>query len=276
MDLPPDFHIEFAILNMHVWFILRRLKVFNNKKSEMMSKALQHAFRRYCQIEVNKIHLKKKNDFIKDLEYFCDLNRQNYEKHFYNNPKTSSNPYYKIDALMWSTIFFEKVERYSDRVYIMSEYMVKHFNYINHLSQEDLERGQVDFDVYRNSLDFTSKIKEINPPLTEEEFEAELNSDKPVKAFFYNYDDPDHEMPIDIEMRRPVNWRYELMMAKIGRTANKFYSIDTYDYYNDREEKEEEKKKREDKYVWTDKSDRDLMDFLAEKYDKVKPYDKTK
>ncbi len=62
--------------------------------------------------EVTHIHLKKKNDFTGNLNYFKNLNQNLFEKHFFSNPKTSQNPYYKIDALVWSAIFFEKVERY--------------------------------------------------------------------------------------------------------------------------------------------------------------------
>lgn len=265
MDLPPDFHIEFAILNMHVWMVLRRLQKFNNRKSELMIKVLQQTFERHTDFEVSKIHLKKKNDFIKDLIYFCDLNRQNYEKHFYGNFKTSQNPYFKIDSLVWSTIFYEKVERYSDRVYLMSEYLIKHFRYIQTLSLEDIESGQIDFDIYRNSLNFKQKIQEFNPPLSQEEFDAELSNSNPIKKFFYNYDDPEHVMPIDIEKDRVINKRLERMLTKLELLALKFETLDNYDYFNDREEKEEAKLLRQKKYAWRGSLDKDLDDFMGEK-----------
>lgn len=41
-------------------------------------------------------------------------NRVIFEKHLCKNPKTKDNHYLKIDALVWSTIFFEKVPRYSN------------------------------------------------------------------------------------------------------------------------------------------------------------------
>lgn len=276
MDLPPDFHIEFAILNMHVWMIIRRLQKFNTRKSQLMIAVLQQTFVRHTDFEVSRIHLKKKNDFIKDLNYFCDLNRQNYEKHFFSNFKTSQNPYFKIDALVWSTLFYEKVERYSERVYLLSEYMIKHFRYINSLSLEEIEAGQIDFDIYRNSLNFKQKIQEVNPPLSQEEFEAELNSSNPIKKFFYNYDDPEHVMPIDIEKNRAINRRYEIIMGKLSRLALKFDTLDNYDFFNDRDEKEEEKQKREKKYAWRSSRNEDLIDFMEEKLDKVRAYEKNK
>ncbi len=276
MDLPPDFHIEFAILNMHVWMIVRRLKKFNSRKAELMIKVLEQTFERHSMIEVSRIHLKKKNDFIKDLNYFCMLNRENFEKHFFSNFKTSQNPYFKIDAMVWSTIFFEKVERYSDRVYLMSEYLVKHFRYINSLSLEEIESGQIDLDIYRNSLNFKQKIQEINPPLTQEEFDAELNNSNPIKKFFYNFDDPDHVMPIDIEKNRVLNRRLENVIAKLDKLTLKFDTLDNYDYFNEREEKNEEKQKRQKKYAWKGSLNQDLTDFMEEKLDKVRAFEKNK
>ena len=40
--------------------------------------------------------------------------------HFYGYKETKADPYKQIDALVWSIIFLEKVERYSDEVYRMS------------------------------------------------------------------------------------------------------------------------------------------------------------
>lgn len=49
-------------------------------------------------------------------------NRMAFDRHF--NNLYIEDPYQKIDALVWSSIFFEKVERYSDEVYLMSEYFI--------------------------------------------------------------------------------------------------------------------------------------------------------
>src|SRR3990167_666111 len=211
MGIPPDFHIEYAVCNMHVWMILRRLQQIPGKEAELMAQCLKGAFDQYNLSEVGKIHLKKKGDFIKDLTFFSELNIQAFERHFFSVPKTSQNPYYKIDSLLWSTVFFEKVERYSDQVYLMSEYLIKHFQYIQSLSMEDLGRAQLDFDVYRISIDYKSKIQEVNPPLTEEEFEAELNNSNKIKSFFYNYDDPNYVMPLEAELTNTINRRLDTL-----------------------------------------------------------------
>jgi len=71
-----------------------------------------------------EIFLKSKNDFIKEIESFLRLNRNTYDYHFKTNPQTRTNNDYKLDALAWSTIFQEKVDRYSPEVFLMAEYMV--------------------------------------------------------------------------------------------------------------------------------------------------------
>ena len=50
--------------------------------------------------------------------------RSAFDFHFFVQPKSVENPYYKLDALVWSEIFQEKVPRYSDKVYKMAEYIV--------------------------------------------------------------------------------------------------------------------------------------------------------
>lgn len=215
-----------------------------------MEKCLTHQFDLFVAQEVNDIHIKKKGDFIQNLKYFKDMNQNLFEKHFYSDPKTSQNPYYKIDALVWSVIYFEKVERYSDQVYLLSEYFIQHFRYLNTLSLEDFMGGQIDFDVYRNSLDFKEKVQTFNRPLSEAEFEAELESPNPVKSFYYNYDEPGLEMPIDAERRNIVDHRFDKLGDRLIYTVKKFNSLDTYDFYNEREEKEKEIEKRSKKYAW--------------------------
>jgi len=276
LDLPPDFHIEFAIFNFHVWLIVRRLQREKSKKAELMWKCLLRSFERYTQREIMKIHLRKKNDFVKDINYFAEMNRNTFEKHFYSNYKTAQNPYYKVDALVWSTIFYEKVERYSDRVYLMAEYCVAHFRYINTLSVDEIYASQIDFDLYRNSLDFKEKIQEVNPPLTEEEFEEELNSENKIKSFFYNYDDPSYQMPIDMDKKKAVDRRLVNLMLKVDRTVRKFDTMETYDFYSDREEREKEAKRKEKKYPWVNSKDRDLEMYLSGKTERDEAYSRNK
>ncbi len=53
---------------------------------------------------MNQIHLKKKNDFVKDVNHFMLNIRQFLNKHFNQNEITKNNNYIKIDALVWRYI----------------------------------------------------------------------------------------------------------------------------------------------------------------------------
>lgn len=113
--------------------------------------------------------------------------RRNYDFHFFINAKSVDNPYYKLDALVWSCIFHEKVPRYSDKVYRMCEYFVQHYNYLKSLSFVDIEQGNIDWCAYRVPFNFKDKVIKVNPPLSEEEFEKEYASPYKVKKFHYNF-----------------------------------------------------------------------------------------
>ena len=88
---------------------------------------------------------------------------------------------------MWSCIYHEKVPRYSDKVYKMSEYFASHFQYIKSLSYSDLEKSIIDWSAYRVPFNYREKLVKVNPPISPEEFEKELNSLYKVKKFHYNF-----------------------------------------------------------------------------------------
>jgi hypothetical protein len=64
--------------------------------------------------EMEDVDVLKKAKKIEDLDSFMFQQRRNYDFHFYLNGKSVDNPYYKLDALVWSSVFHEKVPRYSD------------------------------------------------------------------------------------------------------------------------------------------------------------------
>jgi hypothetical protein len=76
----------------------------------------------------------RKNKKLESIENYLFAIRRNFDFHFFINGKSAENNYFKLDALVWSCIFHEKVPRYSDKVYKMAEYFKQHFDYINTLS----------------------------------------------------------------------------------------------------------------------------------------------
>lgn len=69
---------------------------------------------KHTETQVGKIHLRKKNELIRDIEAYLKSGRDYMEHHFNRNPETIKNNYFKLDALVWSIVYFEKVPRYSE------------------------------------------------------------------------------------------------------------------------------------------------------------------
>jgi len=255
LNIPPDFHIEHSISNLHIWLMLDRLKKLDTVESKFMAKQIDYEFKKVTLEKANQIHLRKKNDFINDVNHFMLNNRIAYDKHFNKNPKTSLRPYYKLDALVWSTIFFEKVPRYSEIVYMMSEYIMQHYEYLANESFENFMYSNIQWDVYRIPVNYKDTLQAINPPLTDEELDAEIKSDNKIKKHFYSYDDPEYELPINTEVNNVVKRRFENIHYKIFETLRKYNSMETYDFYSEREEKEQEESKSKEKYaIWKTKN----------------------
>lgn len=167
-------------------------------------------------------------------------NRKAYDTHF--NKRFKDNVYKKIDALVWSTIFFEKIDRYAEGVYLMSEYMIQNFNYIQTLDLSTIEECNINFDVYLLGLDYKQKILKENPKLEQEEFEKEQLSKNPIKKYYYNYDEKD-QLPLDDDnMVKKDNPVINKVNYGIFSFLRKYKTLDSYDYYSDREEKDKKNK----------------------------------
>jgi len=74
--------------------------------------------------EMENVDVLRKAKKIEDIDNYMYAIRRNFDYHFFINSKSVENPYYKIDALVWSSIFHEKVPRYSDTVFKLSEYFI--------------------------------------------------------------------------------------------------------------------------------------------------------
>ena len=155
MDIPNDFHINHAIANMHIWLIYQRLRDFSeNKYAFQLREELVEAFNKMTSEEMENVDVLRKMKKIEDIDNYMFAIRRNFDFHFFINGKSVDNPYYKIDALVWSSVFHEKVPRYSDQVYRMSEYLVEHFKYLKSLSFTDLETAMIDWSAYRVPYNF--------------------------------------------------------------------------------------------------------------------------
>jgi hypothetical protein len=188
MDVENDFHINHSIANMHVWLIYQRLRDFaENKYAFELKEQLIEAFNKLTDQEMQNVDVLRKQKKIDDIENYLFAIRRNFDFHFFINAKSVDDPYYKLDALVWSCIYHEKVPRYSEKVYKMAEYLVQHFNYLKSLSFTEIEQCAVDWSAYRVPFNYNTKLVKVNPPLSEEEFEKEFNSPYKVKKYHYNF-----------------------------------------------------------------------------------------
>jgi hypothetical protein len=188
MDIPNDFHINHSIANMHVWLLYQRIRDFSeNKFAFQLREDLINAFSKMTNSEMENVDVLRKAKKIEDIDNYMYAIRRNLDFHFFINGKSVDNPYYKLDALVWSSIFHEKVPRYSSQVYKMSEYLVQHFYYLKSLPFTELEKATVDWCAYRVPFNFQDKVVKFNPPLSEEEFEKELDSPFKVKKYHYSF-----------------------------------------------------------------------------------------
>ena len=72
----------------------------------------------------------------------------------------------------------------------MSEYFIKHFQYLQSLDFEDIEQGNIDWNVYRVPFNYKDRVLKYNIPLTKEEFEEESLLNYKYKKYHYNYRHP--------------------------------------------------------------------------------------
>lgn len=85
-----------------------------------MREELVDAFNNMINEEMEDVQVLRKMKKIEDIDNYLFAIRRNLDFHFYINGATTKQPEYKLDALVWTCIFHEKVPRYSPQVYIMS------------------------------------------------------------------------------------------------------------------------------------------------------------
>lgn len=76
---------------------------------------------------MSHLAVKKPDRFAKVIKSSTDKHFKAFTYHFNMAGFSRDNLYKGIDALVWSNVFMQKVERYSDIVYRFSEYFVKNY-----------------------------------------------------------------------------------------------------------------------------------------------------
>jgi hypothetical protein len=61
---------------MHIWLLIDRLNKINTPYSKYQAKDLEYKLKLFTLEKINRIHLRKKNDFIKDVNFFMTATRR--------------------------------------------------------------------------------------------------------------------------------------------------------------------------------------------------------
>lgn len=160
-----------------------------NKFADQLSEDVVNSFNEFITKEMDTVEVLRRHKKLEDIENYLYAIRKNLDFHFFVNGASVFEPEFKIDALVWSCIFHEKVPRYSDRVYKMSAYLIEHFKYLKTLSFTEIEQGMVDWSANRVPFNCRERFTRIkaNTPLSAEEFEKEYDSPYTTKKYHYNY-----------------------------------------------------------------------------------------
>jgi hypothetical protein len=113
----------------------------SNKFADQLKEELIEGFNLMINTEMEDVQVLRKHKKIEELDNYLHAIRQNLDYHFFIHGISSVTPEFKLDALVWSCIFHEKVPRYSDQVYKTSMYLLKHYQYMRTLSFTDIEKG---------------------------------------------------------------------------------------------------------------------------------------
>ena len=175
---------------MHLWLLFQRLRDFShNKFAHQLKEELIENFNRIIKHEMDTVEVLKRYKKVEQIDNYLQAIRNNLDFHFHINGVSVEQPEFKLDALVWTCIFHEKVPRYSDVVYRMACYLLEHYKYLKTLQYTDIESCMVDWSVSRVPFNPRERFTRLsaNQPLSLEEFEKEYDSPYLTKKYHYNF-----------------------------------------------------------------------------------------
>lgn len=208
-DCQLDFYIGNAILSMHIWLICQRLNNF--KRSKNASELVQNILKlnkNICNSQFQYVDTLRRISKFNKIEENAEEQKQKLHWHFNIYDCTVEDNYYKIDALVWTYIFREKIDRYDDRIYKMSHYLVYHFNKFKDLSYEDLKNMNFEFDLENSiPINYKDSIEAINKRISDEQLFLENYHNFTYRSYVYSYKN---------EMERGFNNLYKTFIRYTG------------------------------------------------------------
>jgi hypothetical protein len=187
-DSELNFYISHALLSMHIWMICQRLNNFKRSKpAQELVRNILKLSNKLSNNEFQKVDTLRRISKFKTIEENYEDQKKMFHWHFNILNPTADNNFFKIDALVWTYVFREKIPRYDDRIYKMSHYLISHFHYFKQLSYFDIENMNFQFDLSCIPYNYKDNILKYNPALTNEIFLREKYSDFQYKLYSYSY-----------------------------------------------------------------------------------------
>ena len=276
LQVPADFHIEIGVFLMHVWLVCHRLKQLEDSELVMiLLNRVDEAIYQQIIERVHSIHIRSPSTLQFRMEKYYVSLFLSLKKHFSVAP-SSTNTLLQLDALVYSLIYQERVERYSDRVYLLASYLNENFKAINATSLEEILAGNLPFSVFKIPVDYKEQLVLTNPPLSKEEFEAELNSSSSKKKYKYSISElapdidsfkMDEDVKISISDRslssisKKLSEKFISGVKDVGMKVaylDKMYSRKLLmDIFEEKAQRTEKEKKKKENFAW--KVDSELL-----------------
>jgi hypothetical protein len=200
---------------MHIWLICQRLQHFKRSKEafELIHEILR-SYKEICKSEFENVDTIRRISKFTSIEELYDDQKNMLNWHFYIYNPTVENNFFKIDALAWSFIYREKIDRYDDRVYKLSHYLIHHFEKLKQYNLNDLITCSIQWDLYSSlPYNYKEKLERYNPKIDSETMFLERYSEYQYKLYSYFYKTP---------MEREEEQMYKTYIR--------------YDFYNTRDE----------------------------------------
>lgn len=268
LDVPVDFQVELLLLNLHIWLLLDRLKQIDNGAfASTIPGYFLASLEMYSNEFLKSFHMGRKTKYIHDTKEYLRTLRDALDRHFRNDLKYAIDPMHRIDALVWSAIFLQKCDRYDNRVYLLSSYLLETWKALQQYDFNDFLDLKIVFNPFVVPADYRRQIEKANPPLSPAAYEADKGlTDSRLQRFHYNYESTALDLPPLDQFRDLKKERQQWYEDRLQRLSRKFHNLPQYDFFSEQEEKEEEAKKKEAKYPWRKEYQEDTLAELTAKY----------
>lgn len=201
-SLGNDFYLHHSIFSVYLWIICNRLSNFPlSKFADDIIRNLIEITKETFSNNFELVDALRKISKRISIEESYESQKNSLHWHFNIFLQTRKNPFYKIDALVWTLIFREKIPRFDDRVYKFSYLIVNEFMRFKSLSFDDFINLNLKFEIGLYSIPFNYKdvIFFHNIHLKDQilNYSSERFNDYKIKEFSYQFrlkEDKDKEI----------------------------------------------------------------------------------